>query len=141
MNEEKKELSTRENDVLAVSFLKQNGNSVQSPFSRDIFLMNTMINGAMHVDGIHERAAELHERDRVQLVLEPKNKYDAKAILVKNEKGHKLGYIPRIKNEVLYHLMDAGKYLFGIVKGGDIGENLDPGDRWIEIYIDVYMAD
>lgn len=141
MNEEKKELSTRENDVLAVSFLKQNGNSVQSPFSRDIFLMNTMINGAMHVDGIHERAAELHERDWVQLVLEPKNKYDAKAILVKNEKGHKLGYIPRIKNEVLYHLMDAGKYLFGIVKGGDIGENLDPGDRWIEIYIDVYMAD
>ena len=141
MNEEKRELSTRENDVLAVSFLKQNGNSVQSPFSRDIFLMNTMINGAMHVDGIHERAVELHERDRVQLVLEPKNKYDAKAILVKNEKGHKLGYIPRIKNEVLYHLMDAGKYLFGIVKGGDIGENLDPEDRWIEIYIDVYMAD
>ena len=141
MNEEKKELSTRENDVLAVSFLKQNGNSVKSPFSRDIFLMNTMINGAMHVDEIHKRAAELHERDRVQLVLEPKNKYDAKAILVKNEKGHKLGYIPRIKNEVLYHLMDAGKYLFGIVKGGDIGENLDPGDRWIEIYIDVYMAD
>jgi len=141
MNEEKKELSTRENDVLAVSFLKQNGNSVQSPFSRDIFLMNTMINGAMHVDGIYERAVELHERDRVQLVLEPKNKYDAKAILVKNEKGHKLGYIPRIKNEVLYHLMDAGKYLFGIVKGGDIGENLDLEDRWIEIYIDVYMAD
>ena len=141
MNEEKKELSTRANDVLAVSFLKQNGNSVLSPFSRNIFLMNTMINGAMHVDGIHKRAASLHEGDRVQLILEPKNKYDDKAILVKNEKGHKLGYIPRIKNEVLYHLMDAGKYLFGIVKEGDIGENLDPEDRWIEIYIDVYMAD
>lgn len=141
MNEEKRELSTRENDVLAVSFLKQNGSSVQSPFSRDIFLIHTMINGAMHVDGIHERAAELHEGDRVQLILEPKNKYDEKAILVKNEKGHKLGYIPRIKNEVLYHLMDAGKYLFGIVKEGDIGENLDPEDRWIEIYIDVYMVD
>lgn len=141
MNEEKRELSTRENDVLAVSFLKQNGSSVQSPFSRDIFLMHTMINGAMHVDGIHERAAELHEGDRVQLILEPKNKYDEKAILVKNDTGHKLGYIPRIKNEVLYHLMDAGKYLFGIVKEGDIGENLDPEDRWIEIYIDVYMVD
>ena len=141
MNEEKKELSTSANDVLAVSFLKQNGNSVPSPFSRDIFLMHTMINGAMHVDGIHKRAASLHEGDRVQLILEPKNKYDDKAILVKNETGDKLGYIPRIKNEVLYHLMDAGKYLFGIVKGGDIGENLDPEDRWIEIYIDVYMAD
>ena len=141
MNEEKKQLSTRANDVLAVSFLKQNGNSVLSPFSRDIFLMHTMINGAMHVDEIHMRAAELHEGDRVQLILEPKNKYDAKAILVKNEAGHKLGYIPRVKNEVLYHLMDAGKYLFGIIKEGDIGECLDPEDRWIEIYIDVYMAD
>lgn len=141
MNEEKKELSTRENDVLAVSFLKQNGNSVLSPFSRNIFLMHTMINGAMHVEEIYKRAAELHEGDRVQLILEPKNKYDEKAILVKNEKGDKLGYIPRVKNEVLYHLMDAGKYLFGIVKDGDIGENLDPEDRWIEIYIDVYMVD
>ena len=141
MSDEKKELSTRENDVLAVSFLKQNGVSVKSPFSRDIFLMNTMINGAMHVDGIHDRAAELHEGDRVQLILEPKNKYDSKAILVKNERGNKLGYIPRVKNEVLYHLMDAGKYLFGIVKDGDIGENLDVEDHWIEIYIDVYMMD
>lgn len=141
MSEEKKELSTREDDVLAVSFLKQNGTSVRSPFSRDIFLMNTMINGAMHVEEIHERASELHEGDQVQLILEPKNKYDAKAILVKNAKGDKLGYIPRVKNEVLYHLMDAGKYLFGIVKEGDIGEDMDPEDTWIEIYIDVYMAD
>ena len=46
-----------------------------------------------------------------------------------------------MKNEVLYHLMDAGKYLFGIVKEGDIGEDMDPEDTWIEIYIDVYMAD
>ena len=37
--------------------------------------------------------------------------------------------------------MDAGKELFGIVKGGDIGENLDEDDSWIEIYIDVYMRD
>lgn len=141
MADVKNELSTREEDVLAVSFLKQNGSNVQTPFSRDIFLMNTMINGAMHVDGIHKRAAKLQAGDRVKLVLEPKNKYDDKAILVKNGRGHKLGYIPRAKNEVLYHLMDAGKYLFGVVKGGDIGDKLDPEDSWIEIYIDVYMED
>ena len=141
MSREKNELSKRENDVLAISFLKQNGGNVQSPFSRDIFLMNTMINGAMHVESIHDRAANLQEGDRVQLILEPQNKYDEKAILVKNEKGQKLGYIPRVKNEVLYHLMDAGKYLFGIISSGEIGEDLDTEDRWIEIYIDVYMMD
>ena len=63
MNDEKKELFSIENDVLAVSFLKQNGKIVQSPFSRDIFLMNTMINGAMYVDKIHKKAAELYKGD------------------------------------------------------------------------------
>lgn len=141
MSENKNEISTMEQDVLAVSFLKQTGNSVQTPFSREIFLMHTMINGAMHVENIHKRAAKLQMGDRVQLILEPKNKYDEKAILVKNEKGHKLGYIPRSKNEVLYHLLDAGKMLFGIVDGGDIGELLGPEDQWVEIFIDVYMVD
>lgn len=135
------EISTQTSDVFTVSFLKQNGKETIMPFSRDIFLMETMINGAMYTRGIRKRAASLKEGDRVVLKLEPKNKFDDKAILVNMEDGRKLGYIPRVKNEVLYHLMDAGKHLFGIVKGGDIGENLDPNDNWIEIFINVYMND
>lgn len=135
------DISIQTSDVFTVSFLKQNGNETIMPFSRDIFLMETMINGAMHTRGIRTRAASLKEGDRVVLKLEPKNKFDDKAILVNMEDGRKLGYIPRVKNEVLYHLMDAGKHLFGIVKGGDIGENLDPDDNWIEIFINVYMND
>ena len=134
----KKELSNVQNSALTSSILSRNGIDTPLPFSRDILLMNTMINGAMHVRGIHRRARELKEGDRVTLLLEPRNKYDEKAILVLDPKGKKLGYIPRVKNEVLYHLMDAGKELFGIVKGGDIGDRLDEDDTWIEIYIDVY---
>jgi hypothetical protein len=37
--------------------------------------------------------------------------------------------------------MGAGKEFFGIVKGGNIGEDLDEDDSWIDIYIDVYMVD
>lgn len=134
----KKELSNVQNSALTSSILSRNGIDTPLPFSRDILLMNTMINGAMHVRGIHRRARELKEGDRVTLLLEPRNKYDEKAILVLDPKGKKLGYILRVKNEVLYHLMDAGKELFGIVKGGDIGDRLDEDDTWIEIYIDVY---
>ncbi len=141
MDREKNEVSTVQDDVLAVSFLRQNGVDAPKPFTRDIFLMTTMINGAMHARGIHNKAAKLKKGDRLQLLLEPKNKYDEKAILVKNKKGQKLGYIPRNRNEVLFHLMDAGKYLYGVVHGGEIGEDLDPEDTWIEIYIDVYMVD
>ncbi|WP_022770145.1 HIRAN domain-containing protein [Butyrivibrio sp. NC2007] len=135
------ELTNVQNDALTSSILNKHGIDTQLPFSRDIFLMNTMINGAMHVKTIYKQARALNEGDRVTLRLEPKNKYDEKAILVLDPKGKKLGYIPRVKNEVLYHLMDAGKELFGIVKGGDIGEDLDENDTWIEIYIDVYMRD
>jgi hypothetical protein len=135
------ELTNIQNDALTSSILGKHGIDMQLPFSRDIFLMNTMINGAMHVKTIYKQAKALKKSDHVTLRLEPKNKYDEKAILVLDPKGKKLGYIPRVKNEVLYHLMDAGKELFGIVKSGDIGENLDPDDSWIEIYIDVYMKD
>ncbi len=141
MENKKDELSTVSKDLLTVSFLEQNGIEAPKLFARDILLMVTMINGAMHVDGIHALAAGLHEGDKVRLVLEPDNPVDPMAILVKNLDGQKLGYIPRNKNEVLYHLMDAGKNLYGIVKNGDIGENLDPDDTWVEIYIDVYMND
>ncbi len=135
------ELSNVQNDAMTASILSKKGIDTQLPFSRDIFLMNTMINGAMHVKSIYKLAKALKAGDRVTLRLEPKNKYDEKAILVLDPKGKKLGYSPRRKNEVLYHLMDAGKELFGIVDGGDIGEDLDPDDTWIEIYIDVYMCD
>ncbi len=135
------ELANVQNAALTSSILSKNGIDTSLPFSRDIFLMNTMINGAMHVKTIYKQAKALQKGDRLTLRLEPKNKYDEKAILVLDPKGKKLGYIPRVKNEVLYHLMDAGKELFGIVHGGDIGEHLDPDDSWIEIYIDVYMCD
>ncbi len=138
---DKSEISTLRDTAVTANVLSRGGIDAPLPFSRDIFLMNTMINGAMHVKSIYKFAKELKEGDRLTLRLEPKNKYDEKAILVLNPKGKKLGYIPRVKNEVLYHLMDAGKELFGVVTGGDIGEDLDEDDNWIEIYLDVFMCD
>ena len=103
------EITNIKNDALTSSLLNKHGIDTHLPFSREIFLMNTMINVAMHVETIYEQARALKKGDRLSLLLEPKNKYDEKAILVLDPKGKKLGYIPRAKNEVLYHLMDAGK--------------------------------
>lgn len=111
------------------------------PFSRDILLMTTRINGAMHVENIHALAKALKVGDRVTLRLETMNQYDSRAILVLDPRDEKLGYVPKYNNEPLYNLMNAGKELFGIVSRGDIGEDLDEGDTWIEIYIDIYMRD
>ncbi len=143
MGKKKKEkaLSVIAEDVSALSVLEQEGLAVPQIFARDILLMETIINGAMHVENIHALAAALHVGDRVKLILEPDNPVDARAILVRNEKDEKLGYIPRVKNEVLFHLMDAGKYLYGVVVDGDIDEDADEEDTWVQIYIEVYMKD
>ncbi len=143
MGKKKKEkaLSVIAEDVSALSVLEREGLAVPQVFARDILLMETIINGAMHVENIHALAAALHVGDRVKLILEPDNPVDARAILVRNEKDEKLGYIPRVKNEVLFHLMDAGKYLYGVVVDGDIDEDADEEDTWVQIYIEVYMKD
>ena len=49
--------------------------------------------------------------------------------------GEKLGYIPMKRNEVLFHLMNAGKKLFGVIVGGKIGELTETDGTWVPIYI------
>ena len=126
------ELSVTASDAGIMTALQLNGIELPEIFTRDILLMHTMINGCMHVKNIHRI---------VKLVLEPNNPADHRAIMVRDKKDRKIGYIPRKKNEVLFHLMDAGKYLYGIVVSGDIGPDVDMHNTWIEIFIDVFMTD
>ena len=135
------ELSVAASDAGIMTALQLDGIELPNIFTRDILLMHTMVNGCMYVKNIHRLAKQLKAGDRVSLVLEPENPADSLAILVRDKKGRKLGYIPRAKNEVLFHLMDAGKFLYGVVTDGDIGDAVDADDKWIEIYIDVFMTD
>lgn len=138
---ENRELSVTASDAGLMTRLQMNGGELSGLFSRDILLMHTMINGCMHVKNIHRLAKQLKAGDRVSLVLEPDNPADSLAIMVRDKKKRKIGYIPRKKNEVLFHLMDAGKYLYGVVTDGDIDDAADDDDKWVEIYIDVFMTD
>lgn len=140
-NPEPQELTVAEQDVLSFSFLQRNGTEIERPFSRDILLMTTRVNGTSYIENIHELAASVKEGDLVQLLLEPDNPVDPHAILVRTMEGGKLGYIPMKRNEVLFHLMNAGKKLFGVIVGGKIGELTETDGTWVPIYIDVYMRD
>ena len=46
--------------------------------------------------------------DRLVLLREPGNDYDPRAVSVWSTNGRKLGYVPRVANEALANLMDAG---------------------------------
>ncbi len=91
------------------------GFGITSPFTREIFLARQAIVGMRFQGGSDELIADLAEGSRISFLREPENRFDEKAIMALDENGRKLGYIPRNDNTILAALMDAGKYLYGVV--------------------------
>jgi len=104
------------------------------PYVQEILLINCYIAGTYYSNA-REFEQALNKGDKLKLIREPNNKYDNLAILVKDSADNKLGYMPRVKNEVIARLMDAGKVIYAI-----IDEKLVE-DYHIEIKISVFMKD
>ena len=98
-------------------------------------MIEVHIAGTTHIENIYEFEPELTIGKRVKFFREPDNPYDEKAIVLRDEKGNKLGYIPRDKNEILSRLMDGGKLLYGTINSKERIE------RWVKITIQVYLDD
>ena len=139
-------LILQENEKALVSAIHLGGAELPMPFDRDIFLLGIEVAGTSHVPDMERLFASLNEGDRVKLVREPGNPYDEYAVRIDTmndeplgylfpeamaepedeqagsddkellPKGEKLGYIPRYQNKVFARLMDAGKFLYGVVR-------------------------
>jgi len=107
--------------------------NLPKPFVSEIFLLDCHIAGTTHVD-LSQIEARLTVEDLLVFKREPDNPVDPLAILILDTDGHKLGYVPRVKNEVLARLMDAGKMIFGKLKNK---ENID---NWLKLSVMVYMC-
>ncbi len=83
------------------------------PLVNEIHLFDTFIAGTTHLED-ESILDEVKEGDKVNLRRE-ENKYDDKAILIQDQHGRKLGYIPEKDNLIFSRLMDAGKLLIGKV--------------------------
>ncbi len=125
---------------------------IPMPFEHDIFLFGTEIAGTNYRENIAELYDALQEGSLVSLIREPVNPYDEYAIRVetadkqpigyipsndlpKEYEPNKLGYVPRIYNKVFARLMDAGKYLYGVVRHKEMING------YHRIVIKVYMKD
>ena len=83
-----------------------------------------------------EAAADrLRPGQRLALRRQPENRYDALAIEVLGPGGHKLGYVPRRRNEMPARLMDAGKRLSA--RAGSIAQR----GSWLNIQVSLYLDD
>jgi hypothetical protein len=84
-------------------------------FSKDIPLGSQLIVGARFQGGADDLLRDLKTGKHVTLMREPDNRFDPKAVMVLDDGGRRIGYIPRDSNETVSALLDAGKYIYGIV--------------------------
>ncbi|MCX8087625.1 MAG: HIRAN domain-containing protein [Rhodocyclaceae bacterium] len=76
---------------------------------------------------------ELKVGDRLTLIREPENPYDARAVRVE-WRGHKLGYLPRAENEAVAAAMDRGERVEGRIAA--LVRHKNP---WRRLRIDVFV--
>ena len=105
-----------------------------NPFAREIMLIECQVAGTSYRD---LKAVEPELLPGALLVLrrEPGNPHDELAIMIVDEQGHHLGYVPRVKNEALARLMDAGKLLFGRL------ESKDWRGQWLHMQVRIFLRD
>lgn len=74
-----------------------------------IVVQRSPLAGFRHYDGV-DAWRDMKAGDRLQLVREPDNPYDANAVRVE-WRGIKLGYVPRRDNAAVARQMDRGTFL------------------------------
>ncbi len=103
--------------------------------SRRVLLLRTNVAGIQYYSGLFlVDAGHIVEGHRLILRREPDNPYDWRAIEVFTERGEKVGYIPRDRNEVLASIMDHGIPVYAVVYA--VKKNNIP---WDTLHVKVYM--
>ena len=126
-------LTTESKKALIAGVGEKGLGEVIKPLSREIHLFDTFIAGTTHLED-QSVLDEVAEGDKLSLRRE-ENKFDSKAILILNQGGSKLGYIPEKDNLIFSRLMDAGKLL--IAKVSDIQMH----GSFHKIRIGIYLVD
>jgi len=111
-----------------------NQSGALQPFAREILLIECHIAGTAYVD-IEAIEAELEKGAILVLKRDPENEHDPLATRILDEKGRKLGWVPRGKNEAIARLMDAGKFLFAKLVDKEWHDN------WLRIEARVYLRE
>lgn len=104
------------------------------PFAREIMLIEGLIAGTSH-RALKEIEPTLHPGALLVLQREPANAHDPLAIMIFDDAGHHLGYVPRAKNEAIARLMDAGKLLFARLEA-----KVWQGE-WLKAEVRVFLRD
>lgn len=108
-----------------------------APFEQEVFLYKCSIAGASHVDDIEAKTEPLAVGAELILKHEVENEFDKFAIGVYTEKGERIGWVPRHRNEVFARLLDAGKRVIAKLDSKDPVEC----EGWVDMRMKIYLKD
>ena len=103
------------------------------PLVKEIHLFDSYIAGTTHLED-KSILEEIAVGDMLSLQRE-NNKFDSNAILILNNKGQKLGYVPEKDNLVFARLMDAGKLLKAKIS------RIEQKGSFKQIGVGIYLVD
>lgn len=103
------------------------------PLIKEIHLFDSYIAGTTHLDD-KSVLEKIKVGDMLSLQRED-NKFDSNAILILNEEGKKLGYVPEKDNIIFARLMDAGKLLKAKISG------ITKKGSFTQISVGIYLVD
>ncbi len=118
------------------AFLKliNDGSITFKAFEEDILALSSIVAGTSYVNLREIEKEIILNESSLQLKREPTNEYDKFAILVLfNE--HKLGFLPKSKNQTIARLMDAGKQFYAKVTSKEWE------GTWLRIDLEVFLKD
>ena len=103
------------------------------PLVKEIHHFDSYIAGTTHLED-KSILEEIKVGDMLSLQRE-NNKFDSNAILILNDKGQKLGYVPEKDNLVFARLMDAGKLLKAKIS------RIEQKGSFKQIGVGIYLVD
>ena len=103
------------------------------PLVKEIHLFDSYIAGTTHLED--KSVLEALAVDDMLSLQREDNKFDTNAILVLNEEGKKLGYVPEKDNIIFARLMDAGKLLKAKIS------RIEQRGSFKQISVGIYLVD
>ena len=126
------ELTKQEQGLVSLVEIHGIGDIIK-PLIREIHLFDSYIAGTTHLDDCSV-LDKIKVGDMLSLQRE-NNKFDSNAILMLNEEGKKLGYVPEKDNLIFARLMDAGKLLKAKIS------SIDMKGSFKQISVGIYLVD
>ena len=126
-------LSKIEKGELKSVIAKGDLGSVLQPLIKEIHLFDSYVAGTTHLES-QDVLDTIKAGDLLTLERE-ENKFDMNAILIKTEKGIKIGYVPEKDNVIFARLMDAGKLLRARIK------SVEKKHDFSKISIGIFLVD